>query len=435
MTETCTFLKTGRDFERQDVWACATCNPEDFSEGCLWNFDHGKMFCKACVKKCHNGHILEHVGRVFAFCDCPDTDRCLCCETETSSSADDVLVEEKRKSVINFVFGLFTIIVHFFSSLKLFSPYSISTAMGLLQIGSFGMTRTALERFTGCRGNILPAIKQLHESLNSSGCCRTANMICSNVPIRKEFEIAVDGIAEVTHGIDVSEINRKVDVLTEHMIPKVLNESDVNGSGIVFGNVVYFNGKFEHPFRPELTSDATFHGIDGDTTVKMMKMDGETFNSMEDENVQVIEMPYKNHDFSFGIVLPNDGSVPKISSPTELNSYRSKFHSNRISRLCIPKFTKHVREDISEQLRRAGLSMLFESSADFSGMTLVDAPVVKVIHDTIIEVTEEGTRATAATFGCTKGLGRYFVADHPFTYYVRGPKGVILFVGVFDGSK
>jgi serpin B len=246
----------------------------------------------------------------------------------------------------------------------------------------------------------------------------------------------ISGIAEVTNGIDIDEINRRVDEVTHHMIPKVLEESDVSDYGIVFGNVVYFEAKFEKPFDPKLTQDAKFHGIEGDSDVKMMNVNHECFDYMRDGKVQVLEMPYKNHAFSLGIILPYEvTSSPMISSPSEIESLRSSFQSVEMDRLSIPKFTKRVREDISERLRCAGLSSIFEPSVDFSEMTDYATQIDKVIHEVVIEVDEEGTKASAATFGISKGLSHNFVADRPFTYYVRGPKGMILFVGVFDGSK
>lgn len=62
--------------------------------------------------------------------------------------------------------------------------------------------------------------------------------------------------------------------------------------------------------------------------------------------------------------------------------------------------------------------------------------VSEVLHKSFIEINEEGTEASAVTFGgyqmmcCTIEQEIYFVADHPFLFCIRDEStGVVLFIG------
>nr|XP_009764721.1 PREDICTED: serpin-ZX-like [Nicotiana sylvestris]XP_016472610.1 PREDICTED: serpin-ZX-like [Nicotiana tabacum] len=70
--------------------------------------------------------------------------------------------------------------------------------------------------------------------------------------------------------------------------------------------------------------------------------------------------------------------------------------------------------------------------------TFVDgSPNGEVLHKSFIEINEEGTEASAVTFGgyqmmcCTIEQEIYFVADHPFLFCIRDEStGVVLFIRI-----
>ena len=107
--------------------------------------------------------------------------------------------------------------------------------------------------------------------------------------------------------------------------------------------------------------------------------------------------------------------------------------------LAMPKFTTKTRLDIRGSLQSLGMKLAFSDGADFSrmcgnGRSLM---ISKVLHQTFVEVTEEGTEAAAATGIVMRPKGaveeeepQVFTADHPFLYFIRHePGGVMVFLG------
>ena len=98
----------------------------------------------------------------------------------------------------------------------------------------------------------------------------------------------------------------------------------------------------------------------------------------------------------------------------------------------LPRFTMAARYELSDTLAAMGMPHAFQR-ADFSGMTgRKDLFISNVIHKAFIEVTEEGTEASAATAVVMKrgGGSASFVANRPFCFLIRDRgTGSILFLG------
>lgn len=101
----------------------------------------------------------------------------------------------------------------------------------------------------------------------------------------------------------------------------------------------------------------------------------------------------------------------------------------------LPKFRIEYSKSMKGTLLGLGLSRVFRSGADFSGMS--DSKLLNasdVIHKTVVEVNEQGCQAAAtaasgfASF-CKEHIW-HFVVDHPFLFTIYDTKNdIILFLG------
>ena len=104
--------------------------------------------------------------------------------------------------------------------------------------------------------------------------------------------------------------------------------------------------------------------------------------------------------------------------------------------LYLPRFKVEESYDFVPTLQALGMVDAFRDGvADFSGMTKVPGLVVsKVVHKCFVEVTEEGTEASASTgVAITKKAGinsESFRCDRPFLFLIKHIKThSILFCG------
>ncbi len=209
---------------------------------------------------------------------------------------------------------------------------------------------------------------------------------------------------------------------------------------LVLTNAVYFKGQWLSRFDEERTSDATFHGTGGDATVPMMYQKGD-FRYLENDVVQVLEMPYEGENVSMLVLLPRiDGprglEVLEASlTPEMLSDWSGRLREQEV-KVYFPRFEMTWgTEDIGGHLAALGIHDAFGEEADFSGMTdLKDLFIASVFHKAFVAVNEEGTEAAAATAVVMQRLAimeeTIFRADHPFLFVIRdNATGSILFMG------
>lgn len=243
------------------------------------------------------------------------------------------------------------------------------------------------------------------------------------------------------------EINDWVEARTNDRIEDLLPEGSIDSATrLVLTNAVYFLAAWEHDFDPVDTEPATFTGLDGtETEVELMHQSAE-LRYAEVDGHQLVELPYANGDTSMVVILPAEG---------EFEAFEESFSGDRLGamleetgrplvELALPKFGIESKFSLVETMRAMGMERAFDGAeADFSGMVEGDDGglfVSDIVHQSFVEVDEEGTEAAAAT---AVMVAQSAPADHvemtvdrPFLFYVRDrPTETPLFVGrVVDGE-
>ncbi|HUT30063.1 MAG TPA: serpin family protein [Sedimentisphaerales bacterium] len=243
-------------------------------------------------------------------------------------------------------------------------------------------------------------------------------------------------------------INRWVETKTNDKIKDLIKPGILNRlTRLVLTNAIYFKGLWELQFRKEFTEDAPFT-VSPDKTVEVSMMHlTDDFKYWADDNLQILELPYKGNDLSMIVLLPHtvEGmeSLEKSLSLTNLNNWLSKLRKQQVM-VFLPRFKMTCEISLAETLAAMGMRDAFAlPPADFSGMTgKKDLFISAVVHKAFVEVNEEGTEAAAATAVIMETLAApgspapVFRADHPFIFLVKdNNSGSILFLGRLKSPK
>jgi serpin B len=138
------------------------------------------------------------------------------------------------------------------------------------------------------------------------------------------------------------------------------------------------------------------------------------------------------------IVLPKENSISTAESKINaenLSAWRNNLIQGDII-VQIPKFKFEKKYSLNNIMRQMGIIDAFEPDiADFSGMDGTKWLFIsEAIHQSFIEVNEEGTEAAAATAIIMEATSipeyKEFIADHPFLFLIQHKEtGAILFMG------
>ncbi|AEH36390.1 serpin family protein [Halopiger xanaduensis] len=246
------------------------------------------------------------------------------------------------------------------------------------------------------------------------------------------------------------EINGWVEERTNDRIEDLLSASAVNRTTrLVLTNAVYFRAAWEHDFASASTEPAPFAGIDGsETEVEMMHQTTE-LPYAEIGGHQLVELPYANDDTSMVVILPAEGEFESFEESLTTDRLATMLEETSRPRvdLTMPKFGIESKFELAAEMKKLGMERAFGRDADFSGMVESDGSglsIDEIVHQSFIEVDEDGTEASAATAVVmgTDGSGGgpadrvEMTVDRPFLFYIRDrPTETPLFVGrIVDGK-
>jgi serine protease inhibitor len=341
----------------------------------------------------------------------------------------------------------------------LYSPFSISTALGMTSLGARDETLKQmlatlhLPEGESTHASFAKLIKDLNgDDLKKRGFeLSVANALWGQQGniweknfldlTQKHYGAGLNEVDFLRNSEDARKtINSWVADRTQNKIQELLKKGFIKSdTELVLTNAIYFKGNWATQFDPKFTKDGSFQ-IDAKQkiVVPFMVQRGE-FNFLENDDLQLLEMPYKNKELSMLILLPKkvDGleSLEKSLSSDNLREWSSKMGKQKNLRVSLPKFKFESDFSLAQTLPRMGMKNAFiPGKADFSGLNGKKNLVISdVIHKAFIEVNEQGTEAAAATaviIGRGASKSPSFQADHPFLFAIRhNSSGSLLFLG------
>ncbi len=293
----------------------------------------------------------------------------------------------------------------------LISPYSIATALSILNEGANNETKTQIEKVLNNykfnniinienRINIANAlfIKEMYKNdIN--------NNYIKSIKNKYDAEILFDKYN--TPKI----INDWASEKTYKMINNVLDEIDPD---FILGimNALAIDVEWKYKFEGEKTFKEKFTNIDNTTIETDMMHSSNDITYIENENAKGIIKEYEKYgdnELIFIAILPNSDIKEYINNfnKDELDSLlnnKKVANENLNINLTLPKFKYNYNYlNFKNDLINLGIKNAFnETLADFSNITNSDSNlnlyISDAVHKTYIDLNENGTKAAAITY-------------------------------------
>ena len=238
------------------------------------------------------------------------------------------------------------------------------------------------------------------------------------------------------------DINTWVEDRTDGEIQNLIEQ--IQGSEMLYLiNTTLFDAKWQDKYEANEIRDRDFTTVSGKTTqVKMMYSDEDTY--LENDFCTGLLKYYEGKDYAFVGLLPDeDITIYQLVDRLDGDTLH-KLISGRISaevEAGIPVFSGDTKLELADILPDMGMPLAFSPGADFSDMATYDGQnlyIGRVIHQTRIEVNEQGTKAAAATAvimesGAAETSSNSYtvILNRPFVYMLVDMRQEIpIFIGV-----
>lgn len=373
-----------------------------------------------------------------------------------------ILSDAQRDIIENnnaFALNLFSQMKSFDS--KVVSPMSVSYLMGMLANGADGQTRQEIMKAIGCEKVSLKDLNEFYQMMITRANHfdkATAINIADYIALNRQYQLK-DGFASTmqnyykagVESLDFSKastlkrINRWCSDHTDGMIPKIIEQVDADAVSYIM-NAIYFNGTWTDKFDTRQTKLENFQGYTRDIKKTQMMHRNGKYQYMDNADFAAVNLPYGNGSYSMTVILPNRGkSIDEVMAGLDAKkvSELGRSMDECVVDLKLPRFTISQETSLNDIISKLGAPTMFTSGADFSNFASGNLSISKMLQKAKIEVSEEGTKASAVTMAMVEMTALRpeprkveFHANRPFIYMItEHSTGAILFMGQYTGSE
>lgn len=336
---------------------------------------------------------------------------------------------------------------------QVFSPFSVSTALWMLDAGAAGDTdleiRAALHAaLPGAQAH--QAYGAMLDSLELGRSFDLYTLATANRLFGQEgfafqqpfLDITADAYGAPLQPVDfradaVAVINAWVSDQTDAMIPELLPPLS-SGTVLVLVNAIVFKGKWTVAFDRDRTRPAPFTLASGEQVDVMMMAKSDLISMAPIDNGRLGVLPFRGGDLSMIVLVPDEaGGLPALAASLTAESLATaiaRAGNERRASVKLPRFAFEAEMDLPQALQALGIVSAFDPGrADLSGIDGTRSLyVTEAVHKAVISVDEDGAEAAAGT-----GVGEGEVSappelavDRPFLFLIHDHvTGSILFLG------
>lgn len=202
----------------------------------------------------------------------------------------------------------------------------------------------------------------------------------------------------------VDEINNWCSEHTDGMIERVIDSIEPETVMFLI-NAIAFDGDWQEPYEDfQVHSDYDFTNAYGEVQPVDMMYSTENFYYETDEAIGFAKY-YAGGDYYFLAILPTDESISANEFVVDFTAEDyTDFISSRTSAYDViarlPKFTYSYDTSLKTILQNMGVQEAFTENANFDSIAQIPGYylyISDVLHNTFIDVNENGTRAAAVT--------------------------------------
>jgi serpin B len=340
------------------------------------------------------------------------------------------------------------------------SPYSIETALAMVDQGAAGTTAQQLAGVLGTPDAAALAASNgaLAARLTTSG-GRTraaprldvadALWLQSGLSLERRFRSTLAAsfgappqTADFAAAPEAARaaVNAWVAAHTARLIRDLMPEGSITAqTSLVLANAIHLEARWAQPFQHSLTAPGWFHPDGGARRVQVPFMTQgapATLPYGHGPGWRAIELPYRDSTLSMLAILPRPGTLrafERTLTPTALTRIERSLVAVPVA-FHMPKLSLGIHADLIPALSALGMPIAFTDAADFSRIVPhITLKIQAVEHGAVLRVDEAGTVAAAATGISLEPTsaqlpGATLTLDHPFLLVLRDrATGAILF--------
>lgn len=343
------------------------------------------------------------------------------------------------------------------------SPVSAYLALGMAGSGAKGGTLTEFQNVLGTDlvcipHSLMTTLPREEEGMKIS--LANSAWVDDDFEAKQDYLVSIDSYyqsevyrASLSTAQTMEDMNSWIDINTNGLIDKLLEEPLDDDVRLVLFNTIYFKGEWMKEFSENNTRERDFTMEDGSVEqVDMMHLYEENLPYVNTDKAVGAILPYKGGDMAFVALMPTGTDTVREMCDKLTWEDVSEMTKNQDWTLCnlqLPKFEVEFSQKLNDSLKEMGLVKAFNGSeADLSGMgTSKDGGNIfidLVQQKAVVIVDEEGTEAAAVTevVAATESAMVYeeppvdIFFNEPFLYMIVDlEKDIPLFVGIMDNPN
>ena len=203
-------------------------------------------------------------------------------------------------------------------------------------------------------------------------------------------------------------------------------------------DAMYMKAKWDNPFNMDCTEKDVFHNVDSsESEVDMMYHEFKAVEYSENNEYQVISLPYERYGNYMFVVLPKEGyDIDSIMSNSDWIEEPLEYHNVE---LYMPRFKYGNTLSYNKVLEDLGLGDIFNRDDSFPRISDLPAHISEIKQQCVISVEEEGAKAAAVTMaqvvmGCLPqddmAQQIRMKINRPFGFAIKGENNQLLFMGI-----